>query len=99
MADVITLLERMGCDVRMRTGGLDQVLSEAGVDEETRTALRGPERRRLEELLGARMDLFCGQHPAKEDEDDEESDVPPDEDEEEEEPKPERLKSRGAALA
>ena len=97
MADVITLLERMGCDVRMRMGGLDQILSEAAVDEELRTALSGPEGR-LEELLGAPVNLFCGQHPAKEDEDDEESDAPPDDDDEEESPKPERLKPRGATL-
>lgn len=95
MADVITLLEGMGCDVRMRMGGRDQILAEAAVDEETQIALRSPDRRLLEDLLGARADLFCGQHPAKEDEDDEESDTPPDDDEEDE-PKPERSKSRGA---
>jgi hypothetical protein len=97
MADVITLLEGMGRDVRMRMGGREEVLAEADVDEETCTALRSPDRRLLEELLGARAGLFCGQHPAKEDEDDEESDAPPDE-EEEDAPKPEQLKPRGALV-
>jgi hypothetical protein len=68
MADVIRFLERLGQDAALRCAPLDLALTEAQIDPAVQKAIQTSDQRLLEALLGAQSNVFCGQHPAREDE-------------------------------
>jgi hypothetical protein len=68
MADVIRLLEHIGQDAGLRRAPLGLALTEAQIDPAIQEAIQNADQRLLEALLGAQPNVFCGQHPAREDE-------------------------------
>jgi len=63
MSNIIEFLGQMGQDARLRyaTGNeLEQALTRAQIEPALRAAVLGGDRRRLEVLLGAAGNTFCG---------------------------------------
>jgi len=68
MSNVIDFLEQMGQDANLRYATADRVagaLIDAGINSDERSSLlNDQDPGRLENLLGARSNMFCGISPA-----------------------------------
>ena len=76
MSNVISFLETIGQDARLRHAAKDEMelaLARTRIEPDLQAAILSGEQARLEALLGTRTNLICGILPGKDDDDEEEA--------------------------
>jgi hypothetical protein len=87
MAQIVSILERIGQDSRLRyaaSSELQNALAAMGIDRESGTAILGEDPVRLEKLLGGTPNICCIVHAPDDEEHDDDGDETPSRDDEDE---------------
>jgi hypothetical protein len=101
MSNVIDFLEKLGEDSQLRHAAgteVDRALLGAGIDPAVRAAIADSDWRRLEALVGASHNIFCGINFPEEREEEEEGEEHEEEEEEGEDEEDEEASLRGGVV-